>query len=232
MTTSKRLPALDESSVPGESPVSFAQRYLTTAYDSVSSLIDQAYPILRGQRTASRGRLVHSEQDLFRAAVVFSGAGVDATLKQALRDCVPTLVEHQTAAEERYLEFVTRYISDGEQIKVKALAELLASHKPGDDLVDAYVTSLTGSSLQSRFQVTNSLSALGFHDPTDKDLFRDAATLDPLFKARNQIAHEMDMTPAALQRRRGARTRRERSIDTYIDLCYVGLNYMQRCSTC
>jgi hypothetical protein len=169
--------------------------------------------------------LTHAEQDLFRAAVVFAGAGVDTPLKEALRSCVPLRIEQSGAARGKYLEFVTRNIQDGAGVSAKRLAELLTTGRPEAVLLDAYVMSLTGSSLQSREQVKNSLTALGLGD---KGLYTDASTLDPLFRARNQIAHEMDMTPTALQRTQGARTRRERSLQMYEDMCHVGLNYCQR----
>ena len=92
-------------------------------------------------------------------------------------------------------------------------------------LLDSYVQSLTGSSLQSQSQVTASLAALGLQG--DKQLFVDSSQLNPLFKTRNEIAHEMDMTPAAVRNRNG-QTRRERAITSYIDMCHHGLDYCQR----
>lgn len=78
------FPGLDPVQFGQSSPVHPAQRFLASSYDSVASLVDTAYPALRAQRPASRGRLTHAEQDLFRAAVVFAGAGVDTALKEAL----------------------------------------------------------------------------------------------------------------------------------------------------
>lgn len=219
------FPGLDPVQFGQESPVHPAQRFLASSYDSVASLVDTAYPALRAQRPASRGRLTHAEQDLFRAAVVFAGAGVDTALKEVLRSCVPIRIGQSDTARGKYIDFVTRNVQDGAGVSARRLAELLITGRPEAVLLDAYVQSLTGSSLQSREQVRNSLTALGL---TDKGLLRDAVTLDPLFKARNEIAHEMDMTPTALQRTQGARTRRERSLQVYEDICHSGLNYCQR----
>lgn len=220
------FPGLEPVSFSSDSPAHSSQRYLASAYDSVASLINETYPVLRGQRQATRGRLTHAEQDLFRAAVVFAGAGVDAVLKEALRSCAPLRIEQSTASPEKYLEFVTRHVQDGTGVSAKRLAELLIMESPQSRLRDAYVEFLTGSSLQSREQVTNSLSALGLQE--DKGLYKDAPTLDALFKARNQIAHEMDMTPTALQRTSGKRTRHERALTAYQEMCHAGLNYCQR----
>lgn len=219
------FPGLEPTTVGLDSPLRLAQRYLASAYDSVASLVDESYPALRAQRSGTRGRLTHAEHDLFRAAVVFAGAGVDAVLKQALRSCVPTRLEQSDAARGKYVEFVTRHIQDGPNLSAKQLAELLTASSPSDRLQEAYVHALTGSSLQSREQVTTSLSALGLQDETD--LYKEAKALDALFKARNQIAHEMDMTSTA-QRGRGKRTRHERSLTAYESMCHTALNYCQR----
>ena len=191
----------------------------------MANLIGTTYPALRAQREGSRGRLTHAEQDLFRAAIVFGGAGVDSVLKQALRSCVPLQIERSEGARGKYIDFVVKYMKDGPSIDARRLATLITSTSPEETLRDAYILSLTGSSLQSQEQVTATLSALGLQD--ERELFKDAKTLNPLFKVRNQIAHEMDMTEAAVKGR-GKRTRHERSLTTYIDMCHSGLNYCQR----
>jgi len=139
--------------------------------------------------------------------------------------CVPIRVASSTGAREKYLDFVAKHIQDGPAFNARRLAELLTDNDPQATLMDAYVLSLTGSSLQSQQQVTASLAALGLQD--ERDLFRQSRDLNPLFKARNEIAHEMDMTPAAL-RDKNRRTRRERSISSCTDMCHSGLDYCQR----
>jgi hypothetical protein len=94
----QNFPGLEPTAVALDSPVHVAQRYLASAYDSVASLVNETYPALRAQRDANRGRLTHAEHDLFRAAVVFAGAGVDSVLKQALRSCIPIQIERSEAA--------------------------------------------------------------------------------------------------------------------------------------
>jgi hypothetical protein len=128
-------------------------------------------------------------------------------------------------ARDKYLEFVSKHLQSGLEVNSRRLAELLIHDDPRAALMDAYVLSLTGSSLQSQSQVTASLAALGLQD--ERDLFRDSRDLNPLFRTRNEIAHEMDMTPAAL-RDKNRRTRRERSMSSYIEMCHDGLDYCQR----
>jgi hypothetical protein len=221
----KQFPGLEPTVVDLDSPVHLAQRYLASAYDSVASLIETTYPALRAQREGARGRLTHAEQDLFRAAVVFAGAGVDTVLKEALRSCIPIQIEASPQARQMYVDFVVRHIQHGQAMDARRLALLLIHDSPGDALRTAYVESLTGSSLQSAEQVLISLAALGLHG--DRDLLKDAKALKTLFRTRNQIAHEMDMTRAAVQGR-GKRTRHERAQSAYIEMCHGGLDYCQR----
>lgn len=225
----QNFPSLETSAVAIESVLQGGQRYLDSAYDSVASLINETYPVLRAKRNAGRGRLTHAEQDVFRAAAVFAGAGVDSVLKQCLRSCIPIQIVHSEAARAKYLDFVTRHIQDGEKLSARQVATLLVTANPEQQLREAYIDSLTGSSLQSQSQVTATLAALGLQD--QRQLFKDSQSLNQLFKARNQIAHEMDMTPASATRR-GKRTRHERAMKAYVDMCHTGLDYCQRVLNC
>ncbi|MCH2223027.1 MAG: hypothetical protein MK097_22305, partial [Dechloromonas sp.] len=110
-------------------------------------------------------------------------------------------------------------------LNARQLAKVLVKPRPEQALRDAYIESLTGSSLQSQAQVTSALAALGLQG--ERQLFRDSQSLNALFKARNQIAHEMDMTPAGATGR-GNRTRHERTVQAYMTMCHTGLNYCQR----
>lgn len=219
------FPGLEPTVVPLDSPLHRSQRYLAAAYDSVASLFEVTYPALRAQRDGQRGRLTHAEHDVFRAAIVFTGAGVDAVFKEALRSCVPIQVGRSEGAREKYLDFVTRYIQDGPDIDPRKVATLLTEQSPDEALKTSYVYKLTGSSLQSVDQVTTALSALGLQD--DTVLYKDAKELKGLFSVRNQIAHELDMTPSSAKGR-GTRHRRERPITAYRTMSHAGLNYAQR----
>ncbi len=164
------------------------------------------------------------EHDLFRAAVVFSGAGLDTVFKEALRSCVAMRIDRSVGAREKYVDFVTRYIQNGPTIDAQRLAVLLTTGDTDAALKEAYIQQLTGSSLQSVSQVTATMSALGLQENTR--LYKDSKTLNPLFKARNEIAHELDMTPGSVSGR-GARHRRERAMRSYTSMCYDGLNFSQ-----
>jgi hypothetical protein len=218
-------PGLDATCVDYRSPLHRSQRYLASAWDSVASLFETTYPAVRELRSGTRGRLTHAEHDIFRAAVMFTGAGLDTVFKEALRSCVAMQIDRSAGAREKYIEFVTRYIQNGPNVDAQRLAVLLVSGNADLALKDAYIDRLTGSSLQSLSQVTAALSALGLQ--AEVALYKESKILNPLFKARNEIAHELDMTPASVSGR-GARHRHERSITSYKGMCHDGLNFSQR----
>ncbi len=220
-----KFATLDDSAVSFGSPLYRSQRFLATAYDSVAGLFETSYPALRALRTGTRGRLADAEHDLFRAAVVFAGAGIDTVFKEALRSCVAMQIDRSTGAREKYIEFVTRYIQNGPTVDPQRLAFLLTTGNADATLKEEYIELLTGSSLQSVNQVTAAMSALGLHDNTR--LYKDSRGLNPLFKARNEIAHELDMTPGSVSGR-GARRRRERPMRSYASMCHDGLNFSQQ----
>ncbi len=92
-----------------------AQRFLRSAHASVRSLFNNLAN-MRGLsrlkfdkasfKVQTRGSLGESHVDLLRAAVVFSAAGVDATLKQLVRDGLPALLETSKDAERAFSEYV------------------------------------------------------------------------------------------------------------------------------
>ncbi|MFJ4075958.1 hypothetical protein [Curtobacterium sp. NPDC089991] len=207
-----------------DSPLNTSQRFLATAYDSVANLIEKVYPAVKG--APRRGRLTDPEQDVFRSAVVFAGAGVDTTLKQALRDAAPLQASFSKEGRAQFQRWVTGYIQQSNAVDAKKVSALLiAEPNPARELQRLYIEQLTDHSLQSQDQVKATLVALGLEG--SKALFRDSSVVNPLFKARNEIAHAMDMTDHAA-RGVGDRTRNDRKIETYVNICHAGLDYCQR----
>jgi hypothetical protein len=88
-------------------------------------------------------------------------------------------------------------------------------------LIEDYIYHLTGSSLQSAEEVRKAVAALGV---SDAKLRKRMDGLKPLFVARNEISHELD-----LQRpeRRGDRARRTRAVKPTKKLCHEGLEVGQ-----
>ena len=201
-----------------------AQRFLASAYDSVEAVLTNLATLreLRRQQTGDiRGRLPAHEEDLLRAAVVFTGAGIDATLKQLIRDTLPTLLETSSQAHDKFESFAADRLGISEIADTKMIARYLTSQNPRERLIEDYIYALTGGSLQSADEVQKVAGALGIDDAT---LRQRITGLRSLFVARNQISHELD-----LQRpeRQGDRARRTRSIGPTTNLCHEGLEVGQ-----
>lgn len=108
------LRALSEASLHPTTDTS--QRFLASGYDAVAAVLDNLSKIreLRRLETGDiRGRLTANEEDLLRAAIVFTGAGLDATLKQLIRDSLPSLLETNTQAHEKFETFAADRIGHG-----------------------------------------------------------------------------------------------------------------------
>jgi hypothetical protein len=201
-----------------------SQRFLAGAYDAVEAVLENLAKVreLRRQETGDiRGRLPANEEDLLRAAIVFTGAGLDATLKQLIRDTLPQMLDSSTQAHEKFEAFASERLGTGDIADTRAIARYLTSADPRDRLIEDYIYDLTGSSLQSAEEVQKAAGALGIDDG---GLRKRISGLKRLFIARNQISHELD-----LQRpeNRGDRARRTRSIGPTKTLCHEGLEVGQ-----
>ena len=214
----------------GLTPASFgpgtdtAQRFLAGAYDSVNGLLgtlDTMRAIRKKAKGDIRGRMPENEADLLRAAVVFTGAGLDATLKQLIRDVLPRLLETKNQAHEKFESFAADRLGTGEIADAKIIARYLTSSDPRGRLIEDYIYDLTGSSLQSAEEVQLAAGALGIQDG---DLRKRITGLRPLFIARNQISHELDLQRLEKQ---GDRSRRTRSMPQTIQQCHEGLEVGQ-----
>lgn len=183
----------------GLSPASFApgtdtaQRFLAGAYDSVNGLLDTLDTLRSIRKQAQgdiRGRMPANEEDLLRAAVVFTGAGLDATLKQLIRDTLPRLLASSVQAHDKFESFAADRLGTGEIADAKVIARYLTSSDPRSRLIEDYIYELTGSSLQSAEEVQLAAGALGISDAA---LRKRVEGLRPLFIMRNEISHELDL---------------------------------------
>lgn len=201
-----------------------AQRFLASAYDSVEAVLQTLKTVreLRRDQTGDiRGRLTSAEEDLLRAAIVFTGAGLDATLKQLIRDTLPILLERSQQAHEKFEAFTASRLGTGEIADTKMIARYLTSPDPRGRLIEDYVYELTGSSLQSAEEVQKTAGALGIQA---ESLRKRINGLRVMFVARNEISHELDLQrPGQV----GDRTRRSRPIGATKNLCQEGLEVGQ-----
>jgi hypothetical protein len=179
----------------------------TYAHQSASSLVD-AFTSAKVARGNKRGVLTDQEQDILRAALVMACAGIDAVLKQAIRDSLSALLEKQPKVREGFERFIRRRIegiADAESAPLRGqfLATVLADKEPRTRLIEQYVRELTGDSLQSWEELASATAALGL-DAIKIGL--DKSRLTEVFRIRNKVIHELDMDLAAKVRKRKVRS--------------------------
>jgi hypothetical protein len=208
----KALPAAVEHEATDKS-----QRFLISAHEAVEGVFDTLYKIRdlrKGEGGGIQGQMTHPENDQLRAAIVFSGAGLDATLKQMIRGTLPLLLEAgNEQAHKKFETFASDKLGTGEIADTGAIARYLTSANPRERLIEDYIYDLTGSSLQSKEEVQKVVGALGVND---KELREKVGKLKPLFTARNEISHELDLQSPE---KAGDRTRRSRPIGQTKTIC-------------
>jgi hypothetical protein len=144
------------------------------------------------------------EQDLLRAMLLFASSGLDSLVKQLIRDALPTILETSPAATKMFKTFIERRLRSGENIDHRLLADVIGDREPRARLVQLLVDELTSRSLQSTEELLK--AGASFDIPSD-EIARDPRRLTDIFRARNQIAHEMDVDFTRPNRSRRPRAR-------------------------
>ena len=134
-------------------------------------------------------------------------AGLDAALKQAIRDSLSSLLEKQDKVREGFEKFLRRRIegvSEGVPVTLRGqfLATVLAAKDPRARMIEEYIKQLTGDSLQSWEELASASAALGL-DAIKMGL--DKSRLVEVFRIRNKVIHELDMDLSAKARKRKVR---------------------------
>ena len=194
----------DDTTIAAHDRVGRAFQIVKYAHESAHALF-HAFYVVKDQRDATRGAATDEEQDLLRSAVVTSGGGLDSSLKQLFRDCLPTLLASDKkvhAALEKFAVHLMKNIGDSPRELVTAML----SENPRGHIIERYVRRLTGSSLQSTDELFKACAALNVQ-PNQVGVTTDI--LKPIFHCRNQIVHEMDINFDEARR-----NRRPRSVDT------------------
>jgi hypothetical protein len=195
---------------------------LASTHESVGGLFDTLYTVRRlGADTGNAG-LPDSSQDLLRAAIVFSSAGLDACLEVLVSHAVPVLV----AGNENSRRKFERYIDD--QAKAtKVSQEFLGAIKDPDPrkrLLELYIRDLTSASFQGSGDIKNRCAAaLGI---TNQQLPSARLTdLDDFFSSRNDVAHRLDLTkPDGLDAKPA---RQQRSQEAVAKMCDEALSLVR-----
>jgi len=177
-----------------------------------------AFDLAKRNRGNPRGITTDQEQDLLRAMVVMAASGLDASLKQLIRECVPPLVARSEIVHGQFEKFTLRRLQGADEAgsnlggpNLKFLAKVLAAPDQQASLIDSYVYELTGESLQSAEQVLKTAAALGLDA---KSVVPDQAALKLVFQTRNQIIHELDMNLQSPVRKRRVRSQAQMKKNT------------------
>jgi RiboL-PSP-HEPN len=177
------------------------------AHASATSLV-KAFDDAKAKRGNVRGVLTDQEQDILRAGLVMCCAGVDAALKQAIRDCFEHLLEDNKLVREGFEKFIRKRIGGESDVLEfasgsKFLAQILAEKSPRTKLIEEYIRELTGESLQSVDEILRTTTALGLDN---KILALNIPRLKEIFQIRNKIIHELDLDLKAPKRKRKVRS--------------------------
>lgn len=186
-----------------------AHTILRYAHDVVESLLGTFGGVR--QARGARGSATDEEQDLLRAMIVMSCAGLDSMLKQLIREALPTLIDTNDKARAALTTFATKRLvrnDDGDSATVdsKFLAKVLTGASPLEAIIEELVQDLTGGSLQSAEEVFRVANFSGL-DPTSLPV--SVPRLKEIFAARNRIIHEMDIDFSHVSRNRRTHQRAE-----------------------
>jgi hypothetical protein len=146
----------------------------------------------------------HAEQDLLRAMLAFAGSGLDSTVKQLVRDALPSVIGKDAGAGELFRLWAEREIARGDRFNAKLVVTALTDPDPKAALVGALVESLTAGSLQSKDKLFQVASYFNIPSP---DLTKDIKLLESVFETRNEIIHAMDIDFTQPKRIRRPRAR-------------------------
>ncbi|MFC7943082.1 hypothetical protein ACFUPZ_07470 [Microbacterium oxydans] len=212
---------------------------IDAATKSAQSSIAMAYTMnsLRkiAEGKAANGRLTSEAQDCLRSALLFSGAGLDTALKRLVQHAVPTLIGSEAAVETQFQDYSKKRIqnkSDGVDPKELMMLLLSEAKSPREVLLERWVYDLRAASAQSASRVMELATACGVAEkglrrrftPTQKK----TSLLEQAFTARNEIAHELDVTePAEGARKALEQIRAYRKAATIQEWCQEILDITQ-----
>ena len=184
---------------------------LEHTHDSARSIL-KAFGLVRSSRAGNKaavGTSTDEEQDLLRAMLVMSGAGLDSMTKQLVRDALPSIVHEDERARGELESFIQKCLTQDfealqEGRKVRFTAGALASKEQREWIVQQYVNNLTAGSLQSAEELRKIAAAFGL---TQELITTDFQSLQKIFRIRNQIIHELDINLDATRRNRNNRAK-------------------------
>lgn len=183
-------------------------RYLQGAHESVQAVLnifDEVHARVAKSRAENRGTLRQEEQELLRAALVLTSSGLDASMTKLVRVALPRLIRQGASAKTRYDSWLSAEVGK-EGAASKAIVAAVLSTDATAALVNAYVDVKTTASYQGTKDLSMRVRDLLCVPPK---LVSDAeiVALDPFFRARNAIVHDMDYADTSDSSKRRRHTR-------------------------
>jgi len=175
---------------------------------SIEAVLEESF---RNKKNGRQGTSSDQEQDLLRAKLVMTSAGLDAVFKHLCYTAIPYLASAgNTDVQKTLEEFMKSLLLEIPNAKIgstklKSLTKAILSKDPMEPLVEQYVQQEFDGSLQSREALCKAARLLGIGVEHIVDSKSKAQLLDEIFKARNNIIHELDLDPSGTKRKRNQR---------------------------
>jgi hypothetical protein len=125
-------------------------------------------------------------------------------IKQLVKDTLHAVIASRPGATQNFKEHIANRLKVGEEVDREFLADVLGDSDPRKKLIAHLIIDLTAKSLQSTDQL---LRIASYFDIPSREITTDANHLRTVFKARNQISHEMDVDFTQPNRSRRPRAR-------------------------
>ena len=210
-----------------------AARESASSAIAVAQLINRLLKISEGKST--KGLWHPAAVDSLRSSLLFASAGLDTSLKRLVKHSLPQLASCDERVDIQFRKWAEGRVGDIDTgaVKAKELIQILltAGVAPRDSLMSSWIYSLTSGSAQSAERVTELSQALGVIDVSLRKRAAPAKTrtkLQEAFDARNEIAHELDVTdPEAGVRKPLEKIRRYRSEVKVSEWCREVLDVTQ-----
>lgn len=172
-----------------------ARRLLDGSYRSVNDIlaaVQELDGVRRTENGSKKGRRAQLEVDLLRAALVFSSAGIDASMTRLVNDAGRNLIRVTgTGAQAQFREFLKQSIPN--KSMDSGLRDVLLDLDIEDSVLAYYLSQKTKASFQGSSDLRKRVvTVLGL--PADTLTQPDMDELDKFFDARNKIVHGMDFT--------------------------------------
>jgi hypothetical protein len=146
------------------------------------------------------------DQDLLRSMLIFAGAGLDAAIKQVIKDAFKRLLRRDKSVQAKAIDHFSKHLAKGDTA-FKDLARWLFHEQPRSAMASDLIEELTSGSLQSKEQLEKVIDYLKL-DRKNVVVAKDAE-VKAAFDARNLIIHELDVD-FSKSPQQGKRTRTQR----------------------